>query len=147
MPELGEVRAILVRELGYLGRRHPLGQQPGGHLPQLGGSLPAFLLPALLDEHCDLIWLSVGEAVRRKLEELMQRGTYTFQSDFAKKYIAKGEVKGKQDDILAALEERFGAVPGPLEKAVCSSELPRLTGVASSSEPISRMKPSIRSET
>jgi len=68
--------------------------------------------------YCDLIWLSIGEAVRRKLEELMERGTYTYQSDFARKYIAEGRVEGKQEDILAALEERFGGVPGRVETAV-----------------------------
>jgi len=81
--------------------------------------------------YCDLIWLWVGEAARRKLEDPMERGTYTYQSDFAKKYIAEGEEKGRQEGekkgreegekkgrILAALELRFGEVPRELEGAV-----------------------------
>lgn len=66
----------------------------------------------------DLIWLSIGEAARRGLEELMENSTYTYRSDFARKYFGEGEGKGRQESILAALEERFGSVPEALETVV-----------------------------
>ena len=47
--------------------------------------------------YCDLVHLAVGESVRRQLEELMEKGTYEFQSEFARKYLAKGEARGRAE--------------------------------------------------
>jgi hypothetical protein len=80
--------------------------------------------------YCDLVWLAIGESARRKLEELMERGTYTYQSDFAKKYFgegrdklradgkAEGKAEGKRESVLSVLEVRFGDVPEALVHAV-----------------------------
>ncbi len=38
---------------------------------------------------------ALNETTCRRLEELMQSGTYTFQSEFAKKYFKEGEAKGE----------------------------------------------------
>ncbi|MBL9028802.1 MAG: hypothetical protein JNL21_41800, partial [Myxococcales bacterium] len=45
----------------------------------------------------DLIRVSLNDAARRALEELMSQGHYQYQSDFAKKYVAEGEAKGKAE--------------------------------------------------
>lgn len=53
-----------------------------------------------LDNDCavvyaDFILAVLGEAARKKLEELMQSGRYEFQSDIARKWVAEGEARGE----------------------------------------------------
>lgn len=43
----------------------------------------------------DLIWASLAEASRQALEAMMQSGTYQYQSEFARKYVAEGQAKGE----------------------------------------------------
>ena len=45
--------------------------------------------------HADLVLESVGEAARAILEALMASGTYEYQSDFARRYVAQGEAQGE----------------------------------------------------
>jgi hypothetical protein len=56
--------------------------------------------------YSDLILAAVSEAARTELEKLMTSGNYEFQSDFAKKYLAKGEATGEAKALLAVLEAR-----------------------------------------
>ncbi len=60
--------------------------------------------------YCDLVLTAVSEAARAALEKLMASGNYEFQSDFAKRYIAKGEAKGRAEGraeaLLTVLEAR-----------------------------------------
>ncbi len=66
----------------------------------------------------DLIRVSLNDAARRALEDLMSQGHYQYQSDFAKKYVAEGkaegkaegEAKGKAEAILQVLAARGLAV-------------------------------------
>jgi hypothetical protein len=72
--------------------------EPGGHHI----AFAALAAASHLDDEAsvvyfDLIRSAVGEAARRSLEELMEKGTYEFQSDFARKYLAKGEAKGRAE--------------------------------------------------
>jgi len=61
--------------------------------------------------YCDLILSHLGEAARRALKK-MDIDTYEFQSDFARKYFARGEARGRDEGraemILELLRERFG---------------------------------------
>jgi hypothetical protein len=58
----------------------------------------------------DLVFAALSEAAKAVLEDLMTSGNYEFQSDFAKKYLAKGEAKGRAEGraeaILDVLEAR-----------------------------------------
>lgn len=56
--------------------------------------------------YCDLVLTAVSEAARTALERLMASGNYEFQSDFAKRYIAKGEAVGEAKAVLTVLEAR-----------------------------------------
>lgn len=56
--------------------------------------------------YSDLLLTAVSKAARAALEELMASGNYEFQSDFVKKYLAKGEATGEAKALLAVLEAR-----------------------------------------
>ena len=43
----------------------------------------------------DLVLQALSENTKRQWEELMHSGTYTYQSDFARKYFGEGEAKGR----------------------------------------------------
>jgi hypothetical protein len=45
----------------------------------------------------DLLLSSLGEATRRAVEELMERGQYEYQSDFARRYFGEGREKGREE--------------------------------------------------
>jgi hypothetical protein len=47
--------------------------------------------------YVDLAVSSLNEAARAALEELMQSGTYEYQSEFARKYFAQGRQEGRQE--------------------------------------------------
>jgi hypothetical protein len=59
--------------------------------------------------YVDLAVTSLSEAAREALEELMQSGTYEYQSQFARKYIAQGREEGRQEGELTALLEVLDA--------------------------------------
>jgi hypothetical protein len=65
------------------------------------------------DERCsfyvDLAMSSLSEAARRTLEELMKSGNYEYQSEFARKYVAQGLEKGRQEGEMDALLEVLDA--------------------------------------
>jgi len=96
----------------------------------------AFLAAAAgLDEdrrafYTDMVLSSLHEAARRKLEEMMKAG-YEFKSEFARTYVAKGELKGeikaKANDVLAVLEARGLDVPADVrERVLASTDLAEL---------------------
>jgi hypothetical protein len=60
--------------------------------------------------YLDLIFASVPETARATLEALMASGTYQYQSDFAKRYVAQGEAIGRAHAILSVLGARGLAV-------------------------------------
>jgi hypothetical protein len=69
--------------------------------------------------YADLIYTNLNEIARAALEALMQQHNYTYQSDFAKKYVAEGVKEGTKKGIelgyratlRTLLEQRFGALP------------------------------------
>ncbi|WP_437670783.1 hypothetical protein [Sorangium sp. So ce131] len=92
----------------------------------------AFLAAAAgLDEerravYGDLVLSSLNAAARRTLEATMKAG-YEFQSEFARSYVAKGEIKAKAQAVLAVLEARGLEVPAELrERVLASTDLAEL---------------------
>jgi hypothetical protein len=57
--------------------------------------------------YADLVYANLNEIARAALEALMQQHKYTYQSDFAKKYVAQGY----RALLGAQLEQRFGELP------------------------------------
>jgi hypothetical protein len=55
--------------------------------------------------YVDLALSSLNEAARHALEALMQRGTYEYQSDFARKYVAQGREEGRQEGLREGRHE------------------------------------------
>jgi hypothetical protein len=47
--------------------------------------------------YVDLTISALNEAARYSMEALMQRGTYEYQSEFARKYVAQGREEGRQE--------------------------------------------------
>lgn len=47
--------------------------------------------------YSDLVMASLGKAARSALEKLMESGTYQYQSDFARKYVAQGRQEGLEE--------------------------------------------------
>lgn len=60
--------------------------------------------------YADLILNSLGDLARQAMETLMQQRGHTYQSDFAKKYVAEGH----RDILRALLQRRFGELPADL---------------------------------
>jgi hypothetical protein len=55
--------------------------------------------------YVDLALSSLSEAARHALEELMASGTYEYQSEFARKYVAQGREEGRQEGRQEGLRE------------------------------------------
>jgi hypothetical protein len=81
--------------------------------------------------YADLIYANLNEIARAALEAIMQHQNYTYQSDFAKKYVAEGMEEGRKEGqkegrkegrkegieigyretLGKLLQQRFGALP------------------------------------
>jgi hypothetical protein len=61
--------------------------------------------------YADLIYINLDEIARAALEALMQQHNYTYQSDFAKKYVAEGTKNGYRAVLRTQLQHRFGELP------------------------------------
>lgn len=61
--------------------------------------------------YADLVYASLNEIARAALEDLMEQHKYTYQSDFAKKYVAEGVARGYRELLGAQLAQRFGELP------------------------------------
>lgn len=59
--------------------------------------------------YVDLAMSSLSAAARLALEELMQRGKYEYQSEFARKYVAQGREEGMHEAERAAVFEVLDA--------------------------------------
>ena len=92
-----------------------------GAEPGQDGVLSAFLvaLTAVDDDtgalYYDLVHKALSRAALKRLEELMRIAGYEYQSDFARKYVAEGEARGKakgeSEALLIVLEGRGIKVP------------------------------------
>ena len=78
-----------------------LSAQAHGHDPRAFEVATAALeaVAELVDDrgvlYCDLILHALNDSARRAWEALMQTRAYTYQSSFARKYVAEGEAKGE----------------------------------------------------
>ncbi len=72
--------------------------------------------------YIDLVLAFMNEAARSILEALMANGTYQYQSDFAKRYVAEGEAKGLREAVTHVLATRKLALSelGRTRLASCS---------------------------
>ena len=65
--------------------------------------------------YADLIYTNLNEIARAALESFMQQHNYTYQSDFARKYVAEGvkegTKKGYRELLRKLLQQRFGELP------------------------------------
>jgi hypothetical protein len=75
--------------------------------------------------HADVVLAALGAAARASLEGLMQKGSYEFQSDFARHYIAIGREEGE------ALGEARGVALG---EALALLAMIRARGIALSTQ-------------
>ncbi|HEY3819941.1 MAG TPA: hypothetical protein VGL81_22405 [Polyangiaceae bacterium] len=83
--------------------------------------------------YADLVFASVDEAARAILEALMASGTYEYQSDFARRYVAQGKAEGKAEGraegeasravraIFTVLAARGLAVPDEIRARITGS--------------------------
>jgi hypothetical protein len=55
--------------------------------------------------YVDLTMSALNEAARFSMEALMQRGTYEYQSEFARKYVAQGREEGRREGREEGREE------------------------------------------
>ncbi|MDH2428018.1 hypothetical protein [Sphaerisporangium sp. TRM90804] len=93
-----------------------------------GGGLDAPpILEALLDGlasvdedrarlYADFVLMTLPEVARKHMEVLMAAGTYEYQSDFAKKYVAHGKAEGKAEGRAEGKAE--GRIEGKAEGKV-----------------------------
>jgi hypothetical protein len=83
--------------------------------------MAAEMLREVLGQATDQVLSSLHAAARRRLEEMMRSG-YEFKSDFARTYVAKGELKGeikaKANDVLAVLDARGLEIPADVRERV-----------------------------
>ncbi|MFC4561944.1 hypothetical protein ACFO4E_08760 [Nocardiopsis mangrovi] len=89
--------------------------------------------PELQQNYTDFVHAALPEAARKYLEELMATGTYTYQSDFAKKYYgaghSDGEALGEAKSIVAVLTERGIEVPEPARARIMDCKDTYLLGL------------------
>lgn len=78
----------------------------------------------------DVVVGSLGNAARMLLEDMMQRGKYVFQSDFAKHYIALGEAQGEARGKAVGEARGIVAVLEARRIAVSDVERARILGCA-----------------
>jgi hypothetical protein len=75
----------------------------------------------------DVVLSCLNQAARRALEEMMESGNYEIQSEFLRKYVAKGKANGKAEAVLLVLETRGLAIPDEVrQRVLASSDLAEL---------------------
>jgi hypothetical protein len=78
----------------------------------------------------DLIYANLHEIARAALEAIMQQHKYTYQSDFARKYVAEGVKEGTKqgyrDMLHALLQQRFGELPADVAARLDEADIDTL---------------------
>lgn len=72
----------------------------------------------------DLVLSALNEASRKALEEMMEKKSYEYRSEFARKYLAQGVAQGEAKALLKILRNRGFAVSEQLQATImeCSDE-------------------------
>jgi hypothetical protein len=79
--------------------------------------------------YLDLVIASLSEAARKALQS-MDPAKYEYQSEFARRYVAEGEVRGRAQGraelVLKQLTLRFGPVPAAVEARIRAASIAQL---------------------
>jgi hypothetical protein len=106
--------------------------------------------------YVDLALSAFGGAARKALEALMRSGSYEYQSEFARKYVAQGReegnLEGERRALLKVLEARGLTVEGAARRRVleCTdlAQLERWLGQAVTAKSVQELfkprKPAVR---
>jgi hypothetical protein len=78
--------------------------------------------------YCDLILKFLSEAARAALGNMDAR-KYEYQSDFARHYVAEGEIKGRAALILRLLTLRFGPLGSEVEARIQHASISELEAI------------------
>ena len=111
-----------------------------GNAPDGRATLEAALgaLGRVDDEHgmvyYDLIVAALGEAAQQELQDMARSGNYEFVSEFAKKHIAQGEAKGREEGeakgrteaLIQVLTLRGFAIDEPLRQRISQASIEQL---------------------
>ena len=65
--------------------------------------------------YLDLIHISLSEAARRVLQEMLP-ANYEYQSDFARKYYGQGKTEGSRERLISLIAKLLGLRFGPLDE-------------------------------
>jgi hypothetical protein len=77
--------------------------------------------------YADLIYDNLNAISRSALELIMQQQKYTYQSDFAKKYVAEGLEQGHRTLLRDLLQQRFGELPADASARLDEADVDTLT--------------------
>lgn len=73
----------------------------------------------------DLVLTHLSEAARRAFQAMDPR-KYEYQSDFARRYVAEGEVRGRAAVVAKLLVRRFGPLTGDAETRIAVASIAEL---------------------
>lgn len=127
LPRLDAAEARARPELAVLGALAHAGEPgaPEAVLHAVEGLVATpEIEPALRVVYHDLMLAALPQAVRKELSEMVARGRYEFQSDFAREHIEKGRTEGRSTgklELLLASLERRGVKPSPEDRARLST--------------------------
>ena len=78
--------------------------------------------------YLDLIGKPHPEVARRAMQAMNPRN-YEYQSDFARRYVAEGEAKGRAALIVKLLASRFGSLTRQMETRIAEASIEELDGI------------------
>jgi hypothetical protein len=79
--------------------------------------------------YLDLVDQHLSEAAQRALQAMDLR-KYEYQSEFARRYVAEGEAKGRAALVIKLLTRRFGPLTQDLEARIGESSIAELDEIA-----------------
>lgn len=77
----------------------------------------------------DLVLSSLSEAARTELKKTMRPDGYEYQSDFARRYVAEGQAKGRVAIVTRLLSARFGPLSEEVKKQIASRSSEELDAI------------------
>jgi hypothetical protein len=75
--------------------------------------------------YVDLVHAALGEAARESIRA-MDPAKYEYQSEFARRYVAEGEVKGRAEVLLEQLQHKFGPLGAETIECVRTASIEEL---------------------
>jgi Pyruvate/2-oxoacid:ferredoxin oxidoreductase gamma subunit len=74
--------------------------------------------PARATQYADVVLALLQGAAKHEWEDLLKTGTYEYQSDFARRYVAEGKAEGLAEAILDVLAARGFEVPSDMRARI-----------------------------